>query len=70
MTSHEDHTLQRIHALVSACRADGIEVNDRNVVDLVLDNMGEFHNCDEAVKAIRAAGFQCRVSTGNAKVIL
>lgn len=55
-------TSERIHALVDACRADGVEVNDRNVVDLVLDNMGEFQTCAEARAAIRAAGLPVRFS--------
>lgn len=48
---------ERIRVVVEACRADGVRVNERNIVDLVLDNIAELKNCDEARAAIRAAGY-------------
>lgn len=58
MTRQRPSNIARIRALVDACRADGVEVNDRNIVDLVLDNMGEFRTTAEARRAIVAAGYR------------
>lgn len=48
---------EEIRHVVESAKASGLDINDRNIVDLVLDNVMSLTGVEDARRAIRAAGY-------------